>query len=84
MELQMINILINEIYEIIEQIYIVAHENCDPSEEEYLKDFIESIRYHELIVHEIKQTKQFNNPIVVEQQLQKIRKDLSDVLVLLK
>lgn len=79
----MINILINEIQEIIEEIYSVAHETCDESEETYLSDFIASIRYYELILHEIKSVNDFNDPISTEHQLQKIRKELSDVLVMI-
>jgi len=79
----MINILINEIQEIIEEIYSVANETCDESEEAYLSDFIASIRYYELILYEIKAADGFNDPINTEQQLQKIRKELSDVLVMI-
>lgn len=79
----MIKILINEIHEIIEKIYVVAHETCDESEQVYLSEFIASIRYYELIVHEINQSDYFNDPINVEHQLQKIRKDLSDILVMI-
>lgn len=79
----MINILINEIQEIIEEIYSVAHETCNKSEEAYLSDFIAFIRYYELILQEIKSVNDFNDPISTEHQLQKIRKELSDVLVMI-
>jgi hypothetical protein len=81
--LYMINILINEVQEIIEEIYSVAHETCDESEEAYLSEFVASIRYYERILHEIKSVDDFNDPINTEQQLQKIRKDLSDVLTMI-
>lgn len=79
----MIKILINEVQEIIEKIYSVAHETCEESEESHLQEFIASIRYYELIIYELKSLDVFNDPIAVEQQLQKIRKDLSDVLVMI-
>lgn len=81
--LYMIKILINEVQEIIEKIYIVAHETCEESEQAYLSEFIASIRYYELIIYELKALETFNDPIAVEQQLQKIRKDLSDILVMI-
>jgi len=79
----MIKILINEVQEIIEKIYVVAHETCEESEQEHLSEFIASIRYYELIIYEIKSLETFNDPIAVEQKLQKIRKDLSDILVMI-
>lgn len=79
----MINILINEIQEIIEEIYSVVHKTCDESEKTYLSDFIASIRYYELILQKIKSVNDFNDPISTEHQLQKIRKELSDVLVMI-
>lgn len=79
----MINILINEVQEIIEEIYSVAHETGDESEEAYLSEFVASIRYYELILHNIKSSDGFNDPINTEHQLQKIRKDLSDVLTMI-
>lgn len=79
----MIKILINEVQEIIEKIYIVAHETCEDTEQEYLQEFIASIRYYELIIYELKALETFNDPIAVEQRLQKIRRDLSDILVMI-
>lgn len=79
----MIKILINEIQEIIEDIYKTVHETCDESDEAYLAEFIASIRYYELIIHEMRELETFNDPISVENKLQKIRKDLSDILVMI-
>ena len=80
----MIKSIIADINVIIDDIYKKAYETTEnPESNEELKQFVASIRYYEIILAEIESKESFNDVFSVEDDLLKIKKDLTDVLTMI-
>lgn len=77
----MIKTLIDDIKVLIENIYKSVYESYkEDLENEDLADFVNSIRYYEIIIQELEQKESYENKDNVELSLNSIKKNLASIL----
>lgn len=77
----MIKVLIDDIKVLIENIYKSVYDSYkDDFENEDLSDFVNSIRYYEIIIQELEQKESYENKDNVELSLSSIKKNLQSIL----
>lgn len=77
----MIKTLIDDIKVLIEDIYKSVYESYkEDLENEDLADFVNSIRYYEIIIQELEQKEFYENKDNVELSLNSIKKNLASIL----
>lgn len=77
----MIKVLIDDIKVLIENIYKSVYDSYkDDLENEDLSDFVNSIRYYEIIIQELEQKESYENKDNVELSLSSIKKNLQSIL----
>lgn len=77
----MIKLLIDDIKVLIENIYKSVYEFYkEDLENEDLADFVNSIRYYEIIIQELEQKESYENKDNVELSLNSIKKNLASIL----
>lgn len=77
----MIKLLIDDIKVLIENIYKSVYESYkEDLENEDLADFVNSIRYYEIIIQELEQKESYENKDNVELSLNSIKKNLASIL----
>lgn len=77
----MIKTLIDDIKVLIEDIYKSVYESYKENlENEDLADFVNSIRYYEIIIQELEEKGSYENKNNVELSLNSIKKNLTSIL----
>lgn len=77
----MIKTLIDDIKVLIENIYKSVYESYkEDLENKDLADFVNSIRYYEIIIQELEQKESYENKDNVELSLNSIKKNLASIL----